>query len=31
MAFLELINNGDDPPACSPNLEFSNEKQKIIK
>ena len=20
MAFLELMNNGDDPPACSPNL-----------
>ena len=30
MALLELY-NGDDPPDCSPNLEFSKEKQKIIK
>ena len=26
-----LMDNGNDPPACTPNLEFSDEKQKIIK
>ena len=31
MAFVQLINNGNDPPACTPNLEFSDEKQKIIE
>ena len=31
MALVELMNNGNDPPAHTPNLEFSDEEQKIIK
>jgi len=31
MTFVELMNNGNDPPALILNLEFSDEKQKIIE
>jgi len=31
MAFVELMKNGIDPSAHISNLEFSDEKQKIIK
>ena len=28
---LTIMDNGNDPPARTSNLEFSDEKQKIIK
>jgi len=28
---LTIMDNGNDPPALTPNSEFSDEKQKIIK
>ena len=31
MAFVELMKNGNDPPAHTLNLGFSDEKQKINK
>ena len=31
MALVELMYNDNDPPARISNLEFSDEKQKIIK
>jgi len=30
-SFLTTMDNGNDPPALTPNSEFSDEKQKIIK
>ena len=30
MAFVELTNNGNDLPACTPNLEFSDENRKSL-
>jgi len=31
VAVLEIMNNGNDPPACTINLEFSDEKHAAIK
>jgi len=30
-SFLAIMDNGNDLPALTPNSEFSDEKQKIIK
>ena len=30
MALVELMNNGNDLPPCTSNLEFSDEKQKAL-
>ena len=31
MVLVEVMNHGNYPPTHNPNLEFSDEKQKIIK
>jgi len=30
-SFLTIMDNGNDPSALTPNSEFSDEKQKIVK